>query len=306
MNLQYLRYALEVARTGSISKAADNLSVAQPNLSRAVKELESGLGIAIFDRTRTGMTVTPEGERLLTAGERILRDVDELETMFDGEDAPRETLSVTVPHADYISLAFADFCRDLPEDGRYDLTLCEAGATDAMGAVARGESRLGIIRYPLHFESYYAGLLSKRELSAETAAELTPVILAGEDSPLAALTAVTPADLAALYEITSPDTPSVEAIGTGDGQAAAVPDRRLLVTDRAARRDLLLSDPNTYERALPLPADACARRGLIRRPLAAPPAAFRDVLIYPAHYRLTPLDKRFLAALRACAKASQT
>ena len=41
MNLQYVKYALEIARTGSISKAAENLSVAQPNLSRAVKELES-------------------------------------------------------------------------------------------------------------------------------------------------------------------------------------------------------------------------------------------------------------------------
>ena len=51
MNMQYIRYALEIARTGSISKAAENLSVAQPNLSRAVKELESGLGIAIFERT---------------------------------------------------------------------------------------------------------------------------------------------------------------------------------------------------------------------------------------------------------------
>ena len=60
MNLQYVKYALEISRTGSISKAAENLSVAQPNLSRAVKELESSLGIAIFDRTRTGMTVTPE------------------------------------------------------------------------------------------------------------------------------------------------------------------------------------------------------------------------------------------------------
>ena len=90
MNLQYLRYALEISRTGSISKAAENLSVAQPNLSRAVKELESQLGISIFERTRTGMTVTPEGERLLSAGDRILREVGELETMFDGEAIPRE------------------------------------------------------------------------------------------------------------------------------------------------------------------------------------------------------------------------
>ena len=116
MNLQYLRYALEISRTGSISKAAENLSVAQPNLSRAVKELESQLGISIFERTRTGMTVTPEGERLLSTGERILREVDALETMFDGESIPRESLSVmTVPSA-YVAHAFVSFCASLPVD----------------------------------------------------------------------------------------------------------------------------------------------------------------------------------------------
>ena len=92
MNLQYVKYALEIARTGSIPKAAENLSVAQPNLSRAVKELESQLGISIFERTRTGMTVTPEGDKFLTSGERILRDVAELSTMFDGEPQLRSFL----------------------------------------------------------------------------------------------------------------------------------------------------------------------------------------------------------------------
>lgn len=40
MNIVHLKYAVEIARTKSISKAAENLYMAQPNLSRAVKELE--------------------------------------------------------------------------------------------------------------------------------------------------------------------------------------------------------------------------------------------------------------------------
>lgn len=50
MNIQYLKYAVEVARIGSISRAAEELYIAQPNLSRAIKELEKDLGITIFDR----------------------------------------------------------------------------------------------------------------------------------------------------------------------------------------------------------------------------------------------------------------
>ena len=51
MNLLHLRYALEVEKTRSISKAAENLLMSQPNLSRAIKELEESLGITIFKRT---------------------------------------------------------------------------------------------------------------------------------------------------------------------------------------------------------------------------------------------------------------
>ena len=58
MNILHLRYAVEVASTGSINKAAENLYMNQPNLSRAIKELEENLGIAIFERTTRGMIVT--------------------------------------------------------------------------------------------------------------------------------------------------------------------------------------------------------------------------------------------------------
>ncbi len=43
MNIQYLKYALVIAKTGSINRAAEKLCIAQPNLSRAIKELESSL-----------------------------------------------------------------------------------------------------------------------------------------------------------------------------------------------------------------------------------------------------------------------
>ncbi len=299
MNLQYLRYALEISRTGSISKAAENLSVAQPNLSRAVKELEAGLGISIFDRTRTGMTVTPEGEKLLSTGARILQEVDELETMFDGEETPRQTLTITVPHAAYLAHALSVFCRDLEVDGRYDIVWQEAGASDAIGAVTRGESRLGIIRYPAHFETYYTDQLTSQDLRWEPVADFPPVILAGKGSPLAACEAVTPADLAGLYEVVSPDLP---LSGRAEQSAESLPARRLTVSDRGARQEILCADPSTYERSLPVPREICERLGLLTRPLTPSATVVRDILIYPAHYRLTPLDRELLLRLKAVAK----
>ena len=51
MNILHMRYAVEVAKYGSINKASEKLLIAQPNLSRSIKELEAELGITIFDRS---------------------------------------------------------------------------------------------------------------------------------------------------------------------------------------------------------------------------------------------------------------
>ena len=65
MNLLHMKYAVEVANAGSINKASEKLLVAQPNLSRCIKELEADLGITIFARTPQGMHLTPDGEEFI-------------------------------------------------------------------------------------------------------------------------------------------------------------------------------------------------------------------------------------------------
>ena len=62
MNIVYLKYAITVAKAGSLTKAAEELYVAQPNLSRAIKEFEKELGITIFDRNSKGIKLTADGE----------------------------------------------------------------------------------------------------------------------------------------------------------------------------------------------------------------------------------------------------
>ena len=50
MNILHIKYAVEVAKHGSLSKAAEELLIAQPNISRAIKELEADLGIDSIKR----------------------------------------------------------------------------------------------------------------------------------------------------------------------------------------------------------------------------------------------------------------
>ena len=83
MNITHLKYAMEIAKTHSLNKAAENLYMAQPNLSRAIKELEENIGISIFNRKSHGMDLTVEGEEFLEYAKKILKQIDEVESLYD-------------------------------------------------------------------------------------------------------------------------------------------------------------------------------------------------------------------------------
>ena len=77
MNLQHLKYAVKVAEYHSINKAAEVLYISQPNLSRAIRELEQETGVTIFQRTPQGVTVTFAGEELLSHARIILEELEQ-------------------------------------------------------------------------------------------------------------------------------------------------------------------------------------------------------------------------------------
>lgn len=66
-----LRYAAEVAKTHSVSRAADSLGVGQPQISRAMRELERSLGVPVFERGAKGIRVTPAGEAFLSCAGKL-------------------------------------------------------------------------------------------------------------------------------------------------------------------------------------------------------------------------------------------
>ena len=78
MNILHVKYAVEVAKAGSLNKAAEKLLVAQPNLSRSIRELEADLGITIFERTAKGMTLTMEGDEFIGYAKSILLQIDQM------------------------------------------------------------------------------------------------------------------------------------------------------------------------------------------------------------------------------------
>ena len=113
MNILHMKYAVEIAKVGSINKASETLLMAQPNLSRSIKELEADLGITIFDRTSKGMLLTPEGEEFIGYAKNILRQLDVIEKMYKSGIPAKQKFSISVPRVSYISNAFARFSNSI-------------------------------------------------------------------------------------------------------------------------------------------------------------------------------------------------
>lgn len=75
MKLEQIIYALEISRCGSISKAAKNLFLTQPNLSTALKNLEDEIGFRIFERIPRGVIVTTKGYEFLKYADSIYKNI---------------------------------------------------------------------------------------------------------------------------------------------------------------------------------------------------------------------------------------
>jgi DNA-binding transcriptional LysR family regulator len=90
-----LRYFVEVATLRSINKAAARLHIAQPALSRRMRQLEHELGVDLFVRSIGGVQLTPAGRRLLGRAAAIGEEIRRLrEAVDDGEGSPQHQLHI--------------------------------------------------------------------------------------------------------------------------------------------------------------------------------------------------------------------
>ena len=82
MTLQQLTYLVTVAECGNITDAAERLFLSQPSLSAAIHNLEKEMGVTAFVRSNKGVTVTQEGEELLSFARMLLEQADIMQEHF--------------------------------------------------------------------------------------------------------------------------------------------------------------------------------------------------------------------------------
>ncbi|MGM9644916.1 MAG: LysR family transcriptional regulator [Eubacteriales bacterium] len=298
MNILHMKYAVEVARLGSLNKAAETLIIAQPNISRSIKELEADLGITIFNRSAKGMVLTPEGEEFISYAQSILKQIDEVEMLYKQGSMKKQKFSISVPRAGYISAAFAEFSKSIGVDPA-EIFYKETNSQSTINTVLNNDYKLGIIRYAENYDGFFKSMLEEKGLAYEMVAEFSYTLIMSRDNPLAAKDEIYFDDLSPYMEIAHAD-PYVPTLPLSKVVKDELPDnvsRRIFVFERASQYDLLSENPETFMWISPAPKKVLDRYGLVQRNCAENKKIYKDVLIYREGYKLSKLDKQFITEL---------
>lgn len=299
MNTSLFKYAVEVERTSSISRAARNLMMAQPNLSKAIKELEESIGFAVFERTPKGVIPTPRGNVFLDYARSILSQIESIEALSASAGKDIQKFAITVSRGSWLSGAIVSFASGLDENLGLDLDVRETSSMEVINNVTSGRYNLGIIRYRSIYEQYFSDFLSHHRISSETVWEFELLLLMSCGHALAKVEKLEPEMLTGCTEIVHGDTviPYLSARGEAGAERGAQVDRQIRLYERGNQFEMLSHMPTTFMWSSPIPEDMLERYGLVQRRCPIPGNSYKDLLIYPNDHRFTVLEKRFIDQL---------
>mgnify|MGYP002582798937 CR=1 FL=1 len=298
MTLAQLRYTIEIAKAGSMNEAAKSLYISQPSLSTAIRELEAETGVEIFRRTNRGIAVTPAGEEFLGYARKILKQIDEVESIYRHGRSGKQRFSISVPRACYISDAFARFTKKIG-GGSMELFYKETNSMRAINNILHSDYKLGIIRYASNYDKYFKNMLDEKELAYEMITEFQYVLVMSAKHPLAGVEQVKMVDLEPYTEIAHAD-PYVPSLSFAAVKKEELPDniqRRIFVFERASQFELLRTNTDTFMWMSPVPSTLLDCYRLVEKRCDENKKMYKDLLIYRKDYKLSQLDELFITEL---------
>ena len=150
MEIRNLEYFLEVVRTKSFTKAAQNLFITQPTISRMIKNLEDELEVVLFERLGKGVELTDAGRTILFQAQNIVSSVHSLsDELADVMQLKKGQIKIGLPPmigANFFPQVIGQFNKTYPN---IKVQLWESGAKRAEDDVANGNLEIGVTLLPV-------------------------------------------------------------------------------------------------------------------------------------------------------------
>ena len=239
MTLKQLRYIVTVADTGNITEAAGKLYISQPSLTASIQELEKEYGITIFERSKKGIRLTPEGDEFLGYARQVLDQANLIDERYTGEKNGKVRFCVSSQHYSFVVEAFVELLKKYGGD-RYEFHMRETQTYDIIEDVAHLRSEVGVLYLNSFNETVIRKTLRDNNLVFESLFIAKPHVFIGKSSPLAKKRKIKPEDLKDYSRLSYEQGDhnsfyfSEEILSTLDS------DREIVVCDRATLFNMLV------------------------------------------------------------------
>lgn len=145
MELRHLRYFTVVFAEGSLSRAAEQLRISQPALTRQMRQLEHELGVAVFERVPTGVRPTPAGAALNEHAQLVLRLADASREVALSAGPAREIVRVGLPPGVPIEWLRRVLRAVRAEDAHADIAYSDASSSEQLRMIREGTLDIGLV-----------------------------------------------------------------------------------------------------------------------------------------------------------------
>ena len=298
MDIQHLIYALEVKNCGSISKAAQKLFMAQPNLSNAIKELEMETNTIIFKRTSRGIETTKEGEEFLRHANAIVTQFRGLDRMYVKQSPNLIKASITTMRSSIICGRLIQYINHMNNQGfSLRLHFREATNDEVIDDVNTGRATLGILRANTSSFDYFCYLAKSNQCVVQQVPSDRYTVLMSKHHPLAGEPELTLDMLKPYTEVIHGDfeTPWYLYSDAYSNELSEPESERLLfIYDRGSLMDCIRNIHGAYSWTFSTAQENLEINGLIEKPCKGYDIEGQEAIIYK---RSTPLTDKLLTLI---------
>lgn len=199
MDLNALKYIVEVVETGSISKAAANLFMSQPTLSGQIAAFEKELGRAVFTRTNRGVQLTGYGAEVYHHAKAVVQQCNIISQKLFA-NVNEHKIKIAAFSSDIVSVEFFKICR-LYTQLNYEFELYECGTEQALERLKSRDSDMAMVMFSQFQEKKLRSHLQSEDLEMEPLFVGDLRIRVGAGSPLAQKASLSAGDLEGLFHV---------------------------------------------------------------------------------------------------------
>ncbi len=295
MTLQQLKYVITISKSGSMHTAADELFITQPNLSKAIKDLELEMGITIFNRTNKGVLLTDDGTKFLSYARQVVEQANLLEDIYKNKESIKRIFAISSQHYGFVVNAFVKLVETLGKD-TYEFSLRECKTYDVINDVKDGRSELGVIYFSRFNSEIMKKVISSNGLSYEFLFEAKPHVLLSKNHPLANKERLTLDDLDAYPRLSYDHGLNNSFYYSEEPHALESVSKAIVVSDRATLFNILIG-LNGYTISSGMISSSLDGNNIISIPLETD-EVMDLVYIYDSDKPMKEITKQYLAILR--------